>query len=110
MPFEKLPSIKGSVACLTCGCGAHETLKMDRLLAVGFGQCVVTRNGKEIYSESKAKDDPDEMWYANQAEEAAAKDPDEDWRIEFNAPLYDAEYQRQGAGHWVLISKGLGFA
>jgi hypothetical protein len=40
----------------------------------------------------------------------AAADPDHDWRIYFYAPLYEAEYQRQGDGCWVLIKKGEGFA
>ena len=35
--FEKLPAVDGSVACLTCGCGARSDLGMGGHIAVGFG-------------------------------------------------------------------------
>lgn len=110
--FEKLPAISGSVACATCGCGAHETLSMDRMLAVGFGETTVTQNGVCVWSESQMSDNADwsDYWKASNAESAALEHPDDDWRINFHAPLYDAEYQRQGDGHWVLVKKGMGFA
>ena len=128
MKFEKLPAIKGMTACSICGCGSHDTLPMDALLAVGFGSCNVMMDGKHVYSEQE-QDHLATMrmkkkrlfercrlygwtayWQCKDAEAAAAKDPDHDWRISFYAPLYDAEYQRQGVSHWVLISKGDGFA
>lgn len=109
MSAHYLPPItEGSIACLNCGCGAHTTLSLDRLLAVGFGDCTVTKNGEEVYSESEQPDC--DYWSASDAEAMAAKDPDADWRISFHAPLYDAEYQRQGDSHWVLVKKGMGFA
>jgi len=108
MNYEKLPAISGSTACLTCGCGSHDTLSMNRLLAVGFGDCSVSKDGDHVYSESSV--DEDGWWKAEQAEAAALADPDHDWRISFFAPLYDAEYQRQGEKHWVLVRKGQGFA
>lgn len=43
-------------------------------------------------------------------EEAAAADPDHDWRLWINAPLGDWTYQRHGEGKWVLVAKGQGFA
>lgn len=102
------PITEGSVACLTCGCGAHTALGLDRRLAVGFGDCTVTKDGEHVYSEN---DQPDcDYWSVSDAEELAVKEPDADWRISFDAPLYDAEYQRQGKGHWVLVKKGMGFA
>ncbi len=33
-----------------------------------------------------------------------------DWRISFETPLWDGEYQRHGPGQWVLVRKGPGFA
>ena len=111
---EKLPAIKGGIACLTCGCGSHDTMSMERLLAVGFGDVNVTRDGEHIYSESERTDKDgdgwDQFWTGKDAEEAAAKDPDHDWRVHFYAPLYEAHYQRQGEGHWILYEKGEGFA
>ena len=113
MSFAKLPPIKGSVLCLTCRCGAHETLEMGRIWAVGFGEVVVTKNGTTVWSESEAERsgaDWDDYWTGQKAEDAAKADPDHDWRINFMAPLYGAEYQRQGDGHWVLVRKDQGFA
>lgn len=107
--MEKLPGIKGSVACLTCGCGSHATLPMDALLAVGFGDVNVTRDDEHVYSENEHQKD-EQFWTAKDAEAFAAKDPDHDWRIHFYAPLYEAHYQRQSENHWVLYEKGIGFA
>jgi hypothetical protein len=114
--FQPQPPIKGSTACLTCGCGSHDTMSMDALLGVGFGDCTVTKDGEQIYSEMATTHEAERqgkdlmLWEGKDAEEAAAKDPNHDWRVHFFAPLYEAEYQRQGDGHWPLISKGLGFA
>lgn len=113
MSFEKLPAIQGSVSCLTCGCGAHETLEMGRVLAVGFGDVVATRDGITIYSESEAERNGaewEDYWNTQKVEDVAKTDPNHDWRINFMAPLYGAEYQRQGDGHWVLVRKDQGFA
>jgi hypothetical protein len=110
MSWTKFPAIKGTTACLTCGCGAHDTLALNRVIAVGFGSAQASKDGVCFYNEPHA-DAPDEAYMsAQQVEDLAIKDPDHDWRIQFNAPLYEAEYQRQGDGHWVLISKGDGFA
>lgn len=106
--YTPLPSINGSIACLTCGCGSHDTLSMDALLAVGFGDCNVTCDDRFVYSESSTKEG--EWWVGHNAEAAAAADPKHDWRIHFYAPLYEAHYQRQGKEHWVLYEKGQGFA
>ena len=110
MAWDKQPAIEsGGVACMTCGCGAHGLMDLERLLAVGFGGVNVTRDGESVYSEAEATE-KDAFWQGKDAESAAMKDPDHDWRVEFFAPLYEAEYQRQSEGHWVLIRKGDGFA
>ena len=105
--FKKLPAIEGRTACLTCGCGSHDTMPMDALLGVGFGDVTVTRDNEYVWSETNAvhkaerlKRDP-MLWQGKDAEEAAAKDPNHDWRVHFVAPLYEALYQRQGKEHWV---------
>lgn len=113
MSFELLPPVEGSAhACLNCAAsgahGAHETMSMDRVLGVGFGSCDVTRDGNLVYDEQTVLDD--NYWTGADAERTAAADPDHDWRVSFIAPLYEAEYQRQGEGHWVLVRKGQGFA
>ena len=106
--WEKLPPVAGSVACLTCGAGAQSDLPMNRMIAVGFGSAGYSRDGETLWEESGV--DEQEIPTVADVESLAAKDPDHDWRISFYAPLYEAEYQRQGDGVWVLVSKGLGFA
>ena len=103
-PLDRL-SISGG-GCLYCG-AMHKALNMNAVLAVGFGTCTVSKNSSIVYSEPQ---DSEEFWEARDAEELAVKDPDQDWRIHFYAPLYEAVYQRHGENHWVLIEKGQGFA
>jgi len=107
--FEKLPAVEGSVACLTCGCGARSDLDMERIIAVGFGSSGYARDGETLWEEQMANEDEDWPTVAD-VEELAKADPERDWRIFFFAPLYEAEYQRQGEGLWVLVRKGQGFA
>ena len=86
---------------------------MRRVLAVGFGDVVATKDGLTIYSECEfGRNNPEweEYWNTQKVENIAKADPDHDWRINFMAPLYGAEYQRQGDGHWVLVRRDQGFA
>lgn len=107
--FEKLPAVEGSVACLTCGCGAKSDLDMNRGIGVGFGSAGYSKDGEILWEESGAEEF-DELPTVQFVENMAKIDPNHDWRIYFYAPLYEAEYQRQGDGIWVLVSKGEGFA
>lgn len=119
MGFVKLPALDEKHAglrsgCLTCG-PQPVTLSLEAPLAVGFGDCIVTKNGEQVYSEMEfnyAHREDEEAEYPTLAamEEKAAADPDCDWRLWFNGPLSEAEYQRQGDAQWVLIRKGMGFA
>ncbi len=77
-------------------------------IAVGFGYAGVTRDGVEVWSDGGADDsDP---WTIQDAEDAALRDPDHDWRAVLHGPLSEAIYQRHAAGQWVLVEKGMGFA
>ena len=106
--FEKLPAVEGSVACLTCGCGARSDLDMERHIAVGFGSAGYSRDGESLWDEQGQEFD--DCPTVADVEKLAVADPERDWRIYFFAPLYEAEYQRQGDGVWVLVRKGMGFA
>jgi hypothetical protein len=112
MSFEKLPAINtGSIACLTCGRGAHTHADLDREIAVGFGDAGYSRDGEVLWSEADFDSDNAESFpTVADVEKMAKEDPDRDWRIYFHAPLYDVEYQRQGEGLWLLVKKGMGFA
>lgn len=78
------------------------------LIAVGFGNAIVTKDGKTVYKETPEKEYW-EMWTTEDAEKLAAEDPDHDWRIVLYAPLYGRTFQRQD-GHWFLIAENEGFA
>lgn len=93
--------------CLTCG-PQPVIIPLEAVIAVGFGAAGVTRDGSGVWSECDAVDGL--LWEVHDAKDEALKDPDHDWRIFFHGPLSEAEYQRNAAGQWVLIKKGIGFA
>lgn len=103
--WDKLPAYQGAhhKGCLHCG-QLHDALPINSVLAVGFGVVQVTRDGVTVWS-----GDDEHVWL-RRFENRAAQDPDHDWRVWFNAPLWDATYQRHGNQHWVLVEKGIGFA
>ena len=106
MSWTKLPPVEQPglrSGCLTCG-PQPVVIHLLAPLCVGFGSVSVTRDGAHVWD-----GDDEEMLVAN-AEQWASEDPDHDWRIFFFGPLSDAEYQRHGAGEWVLVKKGPGFA
>lgn len=108
MVFAKLPPVDGSVSCLSCGAGARTDLEPEREIAVGLGSAGYSKNGETLWEDDPhSEEDPRTV---ATVEALAAADPDADWRIFFVAPLYEAEYQRQGNNEWVLVRKGQGFA
>lgn len=95
-----------------CSCCPDKPIvaRMDMYLAVGFGSVTVTKNGGCVYDENRWDSEKEDFPTLGKYELLAQAEPDADWRCAFYAPLYEAEYQRQGKEHWVLIRKGLGFA
>ena len=79
---------------------------MDMTIAVGFGSANLTKDDEPIYSESN----DGEIWTVQDAENAALKDPDHDWRIQMVGPLHGETYQRHDAGKWVCVESNKGFA
>lgn len=104
--WTKLPAVDGSVSCLTCGAGAGSDLDPERGIAVGLGSAGYSRDGVSLWEEGETEKVPTVAY----VESLAVEDPEHDWRIYFYAPLYSAEYQRQGDGVWVLVRKDMGFA
>jgi hypothetical protein len=94
--------------CLTCG-PQPVMIDLEASIAVGFGWAGVTCDGKEVWS-FDMNDDESDPWTVRDAESAAAKDPDRDWRIHFHGPLSESTYQRHESNNWVLVEKGQGFA
>jgi hypothetical protein len=107
MTWEKLPALEGkSNPCANCPpilAEAHP----EKIIAVGFGDAHVERDGVEVYREPQ--DDMGKIWDFANAERVAAKDPDHDWRAVLFGPLHGETYQRQD-GKWVLVEKNEGFA
>jgi hypothetical protein len=107
--WEKLPAIEGGYGgCLICGY-QHAVLPVgESIIAVGFGDASLSRDGETVYQEDPQHEEG--IITTATAEEMAVKDPDHDWRIHLVAPMSERHYQRQGEGHWVLYKKGMGFA
>lgn len=116
--WEKLPSLpsdKINRGCLCCS-NVQQIAHEGMLIAVGFGDASVTKDGNLIWSEQEAqweaekKDTEVMLWELEDAEKAALLDPDHDWRISKFGPLHGEVYQRQEPGKWVLVESNTGFA
>ena len=108
MTFERLLPAKGSMHSITGSTRALNDISMNSVIAVGFGSAGYSKDGKELWSENQS--DGSSYPTVQTVEDLAKKDPDHDWRIYYNGPMWEAEYQRQGEGIWVLIREGEGFA
>lgn len=104
-PFKKEKPLEEAAhsGCLNCPSKPIEA-RLDMMLAVGFGSVEVRKDDTTVW----AGDDPEKT--LQEFEDLAAKEPDADWRVKFNAPLWDGVWQRQAPGKWYLIEKGRGFA
>ena len=107
--MEKEPPIVGGkiVGCVNCGY-KPEVASMDMVIAAGFGDAYLKKNGEIVWEEENKE--LHDCIRVRDAEEMAAKDPDNDWRFEIIGPLSEVEYQRHDKGKWVLIRTGQGFA
>ena len=104
MTFTKLPAIEPIRHCNICP-PRPQTIDLASLVHPGFGGAAVyAADAPDLGTELRESDT------VQDAEDFAAGQPDHDWRLVINAPLYEATYQRQGEGHWVLVEKGPGFA
>ncbi len=106
MNWTRVKPIKGKIR----GClhnPVYDEAPPDMLIAVGFGEAKVTKDGQTVYKYTTECDGW--LWTTEDAEEHAREDPDHDWRIVLYAPLYGRTFQRQD-GHWFLIAENEGFA
>ena len=118
MSWERLPPITPKKR----GCAfalMQDKLEMDEIIAVGFGDAHVEKDGKIIYREpaeyeiQQAVTNDDALnlyWSVQDAENEALKDPDHDWRIVLYGPLRGRVFQRHGESEWVLVKENMGFA
>jgi hypothetical protein len=84
-------------------------LSMDEVIAVGFGDASLLKDGKVVWRE-EYETEFDDCMTVQQAEDMAVKEPNHDWRIHIVGPLSEFYYQRQGVRTWVLYRRGEGFA
>ncbi|MCB0684227.1 MAG: hypothetical protein KDC32_25465 [Saprospiraceae bacterium] len=87
----------------------EDVADLDSRIGVGFGIAQILKDS-EIVFEERSDQEWEDLPLLREFEEMAQLDPDRDWRLYLMAPLWNAEYQRQGDGRWILIDKGRGFA
>jgi hypothetical protein len=104
--WTKLPAIDPIQHCNICP-PRPRTIPLDAFVHPGFGVATVHAEdtpgiGQDMGENATVQDVED---YAD-----AHGGSEHDWRLVIDAPLYEAEYQRQGEGVWVLVRRGDGFA
>ena len=106
--WAKLPAIEPIQHCNICP-PKPQAMPLDTFVHPGFGNASVF-----AADEPGLGQDMHEIATLQDVEDYALAHDDHpgehDWRLVINAPLYDAEYQRQGEGEWVLVKRGQGFA
>jgi hypothetical protein len=110
-PDGMVPAWPGSLmgGCLCCG-PRPEVLALDSNPHPGFGGLTLYRDGEFVQAPDISRDEEVEAYCVQDHEDIAAGDPDHDWRIRIDAPMWDGVFQRHSEGRWVLIEKGIGFA
>lgn len=84
-------------------------LPLDKVIAVGFGAAWVSCDSNTVWQEDSHAE-WESLWTVRQAEDAAMKNPDADWRIHIVGALAEGHWQRQAANEWVMYEAGQGFA
>lgn len=105
MTWTKLAPIEPIQHCNICP-PKPQTLPLEAYVHPGFGDATVRAEdeaglGQQMYENATLQDVEDFAW---------AHGDEHDWRLTIYGPLYEAEYQRQGKGEWVLVRRGEGFA
>ena len=89
----------------------EQTLDLETRLYNGFGGWDVTKDGELYFIEAAHIEKGWKEWkQLKEIEEEAKKDPNHDWRCNYNLPLRGGSYQRHDNDKWVLIESNRGFA
>ena len=83
---------------------------LSTMTAVGFGEAYISKNGEIIFDGEEYLDTHPEAKPLEEFEQLAQLEPEADWRLVLNAPLWNITFQRQGKEKWVCIDSGIGFA
>lgn len=107
----KAPAFTGTIhqGCLCCP-PVEPKAPMNMLIAVGFGEATVRRDGEVVLDGENMPEDATDYYTLKDAEKLAAADPHHDWRVTLFAPMRGRVYQRHDVGTWVLIESNNGFA
>ena len=106
MTWTKLPPIEPIQHCNICP-PKPQTIPLDAFVHPGFGGASVHAEDEagigQAFGENATVQDVEEYAQAHGGDT-------HDWRLVIDAPLYEAEYQRQEYATWVLVRRGEGFA
>ena len=101
--WVKKSPIKGFRHCDNCPPRA-EKFSLNSPLSIGFGSIEISKDNEIIWSGD------DDNVTLRRFERMARQDPNHDFRLSINGPLYGCVYQRHGDGEWILIERSEGFA
>jgi hypothetical protein len=104
--FTKLPPLESFQHCNVCP-PKPQTMPLEAPVHPGFGDVTVQAEDEPAWEQQH----PDEDATLRSVEDYVLERGEEhDWRLTIYGPMYEAEYQRQGKGEWVLVRRGEGFA
>lgn len=75
-------------------------------VVVGFGEAEILKDGIAIFDGESQED----FTTLEEAEKQIQFDPNSDYVLVLNAPLWDAKWRRNSDGEWVCFESGMGFA
>jgi len=91
----------------------NETANMDMTIAIGFGSASVYMDDELIWDETRDArefDSWDDFPCLSDFERYARENPDREWTVVIDGPLYGATYRREGMDRWMLVRWNRGFA
>lgn len=117
--FEKLKNQElfgTETELIVCPPPIPQVAPMNMMIAVGFGDALVTKDDEIVYSEieveifNETHEVNNPYWTVQDAENEARKDPDHEWIIDLQGPLQGMTFKRMSEDNWVLIDQNRGFA
>jgi hypothetical protein len=106
LPVERVQS-----SCLCCPTRSSARLNLNANVHPGFGIVALVRDGESVWRDLWGGDDGrGYQRHGRVAEGAARKQPESDWRLRVEGPMYGLVYQRHGANEWYAVERLNGFA
>lgn len=91
-----------------CGCCPPRPVKlgMHDYLHPGFGILRLLKDGEDVWGDVHGEIQRPLI----RCENIARREPDCDWRLSVEGPMYGVVYQRHGRNEWVAVERLDGFA